>query len=357
MSSGIFIMQHQSAQIIARPQLDAFYPDRLLIKNGGRWNLDAAAEPGNQPGAFYPTGKESLSGAAFSPAEWRPLPMQGVACGDNIALGVTYIGPHAAPFEAVLFGWDGPPPTTSEDRHDDTPRISERATSPKVAGHETVKLPLRVANPSLFADHLTIMGAQSWVVNNICVHGKSIFVQEGDIPGEMFSVGGHANIILGSLTVGDLIEVEATYLGDAPFGRLVIELSGTTRPPRQPPANTIFLPMSTGVHILPTTSAQITGRPQKRLMPPGCAFLPERVVVAKTEGWCLNDIKVGTLSQFVQSGDVPGVAFSSDGLGCHVRFQPVRSQQDFVIVITYVGDRETGESFCCGVQGRLVCLP
>jgi hypothetical protein len=352
-------MPHQSAQIIARPQIDRFYPDRLLIKNGCHWNLNAAAEPGNQPDAFYPTGKESLSGAAFSPAEWRPFPMQEVTCGNEIALGVTYIGPAEIgnPFEAALFGWDGPPPTTSTDHHDDSPRISEKALSPKVAGREKVKLPLRIAASSLFVDHLTIMDAKGWVVNNICVHGKSIFVQDGDIPGEMFTAGGPSNIILGLLTVGDLVEVEATYLGEAPSERLVIELSGTTRPPHQPPANTIFLPMSTGVHILPFTSAQITGRPQKKRMPPGCAFLPERVVVAEAEGWIFNDLKVGASSQFVQSGDMPGVAFSSDSVGCHVRFEPVRPQQDFVTVITYDGDREKGAPFCCGVQGTLVQLP
>ncbi len=360
MSTGITLLPHQSAQITARSQLGTFCPDRLLIKNGSHWNIDDGIEPGDcSEAAFSPIGTGHRSGTAFSPVEWCPLPAREVACGDKIVLGVTYIGPNECgePFEAALFGWDGSPPTVSADHHEDGDRISERTKSPRVSVNEAVKLPLILAASAMFADRLTITDAPSWIVNDVRVRGESIFVQSGDVPGEMFSADDTSSVALGPLTAKDIVEVVATYIGDAPSACLVVALSGTAKPPRKPPARALFLPMLTGVNILPTTSAQITGRPQERLIPQGFAFLPERVVLTDEGSWAINDIKVGVLSQFAQSGDVPGAAFSSRSVGCHVRFNPVRPRQDFVIVTTYVGAREVGAPFVCGVQGRLVPLP
>ncbi len=360
MSSGIIIMPHQSAQITARSQLGAFFPDRLLIKNGHHWNIEDSLQLGDcSEAAFSPIGAGGRSGAAFSLAEWCPLLPQERLCGDKIIMGITYVGPNKGgePFEAALFGWDGPPPKAGVGYHEDGARVSERAKSPEVRANETVKLPLRIAAPSLFVDRLTIAYAKNWVVNDIRVRGKSIFVQSGDMPGEMFSTEDTSNTTLGPLAKKDIVEVVATYVGLAPSARLAVELSGTATSPRESRANTLYLPMSTGIRILPTTSAQITGRPQEELVPRGFAFLPERVVLTDAESWCINDIKVGVLSQFAQSGDVPGAAFSRRSVGCHVRFDPVRARQDFVIVLTNVGDRETGAPFVCGVQGTLVQLP
>ena len=309
--------------------------------------------------AFSAIGPGDRSGAAFSPVEWYPLPTQQVRCGDKIVLGVTYVGPQpfGEPFEAALFGWEGPPPRAEADHREDSSRVSERARSPEVPYNETVRLPLSISALTLCVDRLAITDPENWVVNDVCVRDKSIFVQSGgDVPGEMFSADAPSSMTLGSLAAGDIVEVMATYVGSATSARLVIELSGTAKPPREQRASTCFLPMSTGVSILPATSAQITGRPQERLVPRGFAFLPERVVIRDAGSWCINDIKVGVFSQFAQSGDVPGAAFVSHGVGCHVRFAPVRAKQDFVVVITNVGDCESGAPFVCGVQGSLVQL-
>jgi hypothetical protein len=356
MSTGTFLMPHQSAQITARPQLGAFCPDRLLIKNAWHWNIDDGIEPNDRSGAVSPIETGQRSGAAFSPVEWCRLPAREVPGGGKIILGVTYVGPSefGEPFEAALFGWDGPPPTVSADHHEDGLRPIGGAISREVAAGEEVKLSLTSRWPTFFADRLTIANAENWIVNDVRVRGESIFVQSGDVPGEMFSANGSSSVILGSLTTKDVIEVVATYVGDGSSARLQIELLGSTNLPREPRASTLLLPMSTGVNILPTTSAQITGRPQERLVPRGSAFLPERVVLVDAGSWVINDVKVGVLSQFAQCGDVPGMAFSSHGVGCHVRFDPVRSLHDFVMVVTYVGGREVGASFVCGVQGRLV---
>jgi hypothetical protein len=359
MSTGIILMPNQPAQITARPQLSAFCPDRLVIKNAAHWNIDDGVEPHDRSGAVSAIETGHRSGAAFSPVEWCPLPARQVTCGSKIVLGVTYVGPSAfgEPFEAALFGWDGPPSVASVDHHEDGPLIVGGAISREVTSNEEVKLSLTSRWPTVFANRLTIANAENWVVNDIRARGESIFVQSGDVPGEMFSADSSSHVILGSLTEKDVVEVVATFVGDAPSARLRIELLGSTSPPREPCPNTLLLPMSTGVPILPTQSAQITGRPQERLVPRGSAFLPERVVLTDAGSWAINDVKVGVLSQFAQSGDVPGIAFSSRGVGCHVRFDPVRMLQDFVVVVTYVGDREVGAPFVCGVQGRLVQLP
>lgn len=356
MSTGIRILPQQSAHLTGRSQLDLFCPDRLLIKNASQWNIDSLEVDAS---AIEEVGHRS--GSAFSLVEWCPLPARGVACGEAVVLSVTYVGPNAGGefLEAALFGWEGQPPVaigpaTDPPRAND--RLSEQARSPEVATGEEVELPLRIGAPSLFVDRLTIADADSWIVNDVRVRGESIFVQRGEIPGEMFSAGGSADVILGLLAAGDLVEVVGTHVGESPTARLVVKLSGTPRPPRDVSASTLFLPMSSGVNILPAMSAQITGRPQLALVPRGSAFLPERVVLVNGGHWIINDVRAGVSSQFAQSGDVPGVAFSSRAVGCHVRFAPVCALQDFVMVSTYAGFDAGGAPFYCGVQGRLVRL-
>ena len=70
----------------------------------------------------------------------------------------------------------------------------------------------------------------------------------------------------------------------------------------------MLLPMSTSVEILPSQSAQITARPQVG------PFRLLRLLVSKScaGSFDINDIRVGTRSQFAQSGEVPADAFEVD---------------------------------------------
>jgi hypothetical protein len=111
-------------------------------------------------------------------------------------------------------------------------------------------------------------------------------------------------------------------------------------------ADRVVLPMSSGVAILPNTSAQITSRPQN------VAFRPERLIIGGTPGnWIVNDIKVGNRSQFSQSGDVPGEMFAATTIDSFVSFETVQTAMDFVVLVTNVGNSESGEQFVCGVLG------
>ena len=67
-----------------------------------------------------------------------------------------------------------------------------------------------------------------------------------------------------------------------------------------------FLPMSTGVVILPGQSAQIAGSPQ-------LPFRGDRLAIWSgcAPGFFINGIRVGNQCQGVQAGDVPADAFAT----------------------------------------------
>jgi hypothetical protein len=158
--------------------------------------------------------------------------------------------------------------------------------------------------------------------------------------------------------LGDL----GTDLGD--IGTDVTSIFGEPSPGYQfPPRNSLVqdpgpdrsgrevLPMSTGVAILPTQSAQITARPQR------VAFRPERVFIsaAGTSGgaadWVVNDIKIGNRSQFSQSGDVPGDMFATNAIDGFVSFETAQTAMDVVMVVTYIGLNESGVPFFASIVG------
>ena len=135
-----------------------------------------------------------------------------------------------------------------------------------------------------------------------------------------------------------------SFAGFPPRNAL-IDAPGPTRGGRE------VLPMSTGVAILPTQSAQITARPQR------VAFRPERVFIsaAGTLGgaadWVVNDIKIGNRSQFSQSGDVPGDMFGTAAIDGFVSFETAQTAMDVVMVVTYIGVNESGNPFYGSIVG------
>lgn len=79
-------------------------------------------------------------------------------------------------------------------------------------------------------------------------------------------------------------------------------------------------------------TATITARPQT------FAFKPERVVIPATVGpdFTIQDIKVGNVSQLVQSGDLPAEAFSQTSFGVEMDMDTVQTSQDFIIQVTNI---------------------
>ena len=116
-------------------------------------------------------------------------------------------------------------------------------------------------------------------------------------------------------------------------------------------ANRDILPMSTGVPILPTQSAQITGRPQVLVFKIGRFVISNAGTAGGAADWIVNDIKIGNQSQFVQSGDVPGDLFATNAIDTFVRFESAQTAMDVVVVVTYIGLNESGAPFFGAMVG------
>jgi hypothetical protein len=116
-------------------------------------------------------------------------------------------------------------------------------------------------------------------------------------------------------------------------------------------ANRDILPMSTGVPILPTQSAQITGRPQTLVFKIGRFVISNAGTAGGSADWIVNDIKIGNRSQFVQSGDVPGDLFATNAIDTFVRFESAQTAMDVVVVVTYIGLNESGAPFFGAMVG------
>jgi hypothetical protein len=116
-------------------------------------------------------------------------------------------------------------------------------------------------------------------------------------------------------------------------------------------ANRDILPMSTGVPILPTQSAQITGRPQTLVYCIGRFVISNAGTAGGAADWIVNDIKIGNRSQFVQSGDVPGDLFATNAIDTFVRFDSAQTAMDVVVVVTYIGLNESGCPFFGAMVG------
>lgn len=115
----------------------------------------------------------------------------------------------------------------------------------------------------------------------------------------------------------------------------------------------VVLPMSSGARkIKPESSSTLECSVEITSRPENTAFRPERIIIGgHPEHWIVNDVKIGNISQFAQSGDVPGEMFSSGAIDCFLRMGPVGMTQGFTVVATYIGPEPDGEPFVCGVLG------
>lgn len=92
------------------------------------------------------------------------------------------------------------------------------------------------------------------------------------------------------------------------------------------------LGMASNGTIAAAGTATITARPQT------FAFKPERVFIPATVGpdFTIQDIKVGNVSQLVQSGDLPAEAFSQTSFGIEMDMDTVQTSQDFIIQVSNI---------------------
>jgi hypothetical protein len=366
MSNGFNILPTQTAQITVHPQTNKFYPERLLIKEAAHWKIDAI-RVGDRDSALV----QNLPGSMFAPDAPGRFPGCGeieIPPGGELIVGVTYTGLREAgiPFEACVFGSDDRTtmPVASTSRRGEK-KIATARSERSIPHNRSTKLSTDPMKRDAWPSRLVIKDASDWVVNDVRVGKVSIFAQAGDVPGSMFSEDAKnagSAICLGRLVAGDKFSVIATYMGTASDAEFVYELYEThaeSEAADLPIA--VILPMSTGIPILPSTSAQITGRCQPpdgyfRGIGPRQGFIAERIVVEGGADWVFNDVRIGRTSQFAQVGDVPGLAFSSGTLGGAVSFDAAQAGIDVAIVTTHIGPCEVGAAFVCGILGSLVDL-
>lgn len=353
--------------MVSRSQLDAFYPDRLLIRDARHWHVDDVTIGGESVVAKFwgPHGVDAPTlVSAWNSGLVRIVPM---GPGEEMCVKVRYDGPvDGDPFEACVVGaadaedpspWVESPASVYELRAD----AASQACRPD--GAVTLRAPPR--DGEFYPRRLVIEDASRWVVNDVCVRGASILVQAGDLPGSMFSeLSGTPPLDVGSLAPGDEFSVAATYVGGEPSATLRFSLIGTASQLR-PHARAVsaFLPMSSGVDILPCSSAQISSRPHWRHVPRGSAFQAEQVVIGGARDWIVDDLRVGVHSQLAASGYVPGDAFAADADVGPIRLTPVRAGIDLVMSVSYDPGRNyvarvgaASAPFICGFAGNVVLL-
>jgi hypothetical protein len=146
---------------------------------------------------------------------------------------------------------------------------------------------------------------------------------------------------------GPMVGADLPPPGEFPFPARAAVVSA----PMPTQANRDILPMSTGVPILPTQSAQITGRPQTLVFKIGRFVISNAGTSGGAADWIVNDIKIGNRSQFVQSGDVPGDLFAVNAIDTFVRFEAAQMGMDVVVVVTYIGLNESGAPFFGAMVG------
>lgn len=107
-----------------------------------------------------------------------------------------------------------------------------------------------------------------------------------------------------------------------------------------------YLGMASTGTVAAAGTAAITSRPQS------FAYKPERLFIPSTVGpdFIVNDIKVGNVSQLVQTGDLPAEMFGQTSFGVEMDFDTVQTSQDFVVQVTNISG--AARQFRAGIVGR-----
>ena len=389
MSTGVAILPTQSAQITARPQRVAFRPERVFISAAGTsggaadWvvndikigNRSQFSQSGDVPGDMFAT--NAIDG--FVSFETAQTAM-------DVVMVVTYIGLNESgvPFFASIVGTAAI--SVGHRSHCVRAARSGHARFDSSLERETKNERVPLMSKLTPYQQQALAGAWYTIVGRggagAAPHGGGGFhggglrggFRGGGRPWRGYGGGwGWGGDYYGDLAAYDAAAYDAAYDDDggddvtpypaAPPVAASGAFVGCHRGPGIPPRNALIqdpgpdragrevLPMSTGVAILPTQSAQITARPQR------VAFRPERVFIsaAGTSGgaadWVVNDIKIGNRSQFSQSGDVPGDMFATNAIDGFVSFETAQTAMDVVMVVTYIGLNESGVPFFASIVG------
>ncbi len=256
-------------------------------------------------------------------------------------------------------------PTWSSSPHPVDRIVLPMSSGVRVKPGESVQITSRPQNMAFRPERIVIGGEPNhWLVNEIKIGRRSQLADGGDLPGAAFAADAQdAHVRLDVVLTSMNFTMVVTYIGPDPEGALfVCSATGVTGIPEyeggggdgtddeaRAAARTdrIYLPLSSGVNILPGTSMQVTAHPQD-------PFRPERIIIGGDPNeWTVNDVQVGNRSQFSQKGDIPGVGFAATAQNSSVSFDTVQVAMDFTIFATYVGTKEEGEPFLACAIGSV----
>jgi hypothetical protein len=226
--------------------------------------------------------------------------------------------------------------------------------------HMRTRIVGRPQQGPLMLERLLISGASSsdhdWIINDVEVDGISQFAVK-DLPGALFSTRG---IITGGrrafscLCFGglDVIEQESevavtvTYVGSNPHGVAFFGAIVGDSPPQRP----TILPMVTKNMLFPTVATTITA-----VLDQSLEISTLEIEDTGTEGgaadWIIHDIRIDGITQFGESGDVPGDMFSTGTIDNFVKFLPGTRVE---LLVTYIGLNKSGCCFRARLLGTVV---
>jgi hypothetical protein len=208
-------------------------------------------------------------------------------------------------------------------------------------------------------ERLYISGTGStkdWIVNDIEINGVSQ-LEVKNLSGDLFALRG---VVTGGRRASsdlnfsglDVIESESeaaitvTYVGPNPHGQPFFAMILGNPPPQRP----TVLPITTKSTLLPTAAVSITAMLDQVL--DVCMLeIEDTGTSGGSADWIVNDIRINGISQFHQSGDVPGDLFSNSAIDSFVKFQPGAHIE---LVVTYIGLNEDGCCFSARLLGTVV---
>lgn len=108
------------------------------------------------------------------------------------------------------------------------------------------------------------------------------------------------------------------------------------------------LSLSSNMNILPGETARITLRPQSHTV------RPHRLLIGgNPEDWIVEDLIIGSRSQFAQAGGVPGAMFAPTAFDLYINFETLQMGMNLAVDVTYVGNNPLGSPFSAGLIGSI----
>ncbi len=198
----------------------------------------------------------------------------------------------------------------------------------------------------------TFGGAADWIVNDVEINGRSQLAHK-DLPGSLFGGGGK---VTAGFNGFDPVEREqaltlvVTYIGQNPEGCPLYASAVGIKPAQRP----TLVPIASSGPLLPLMKTTIRVRLQNETLQIDRVAIQHGDTYGGAADWIVNDIRIGSTSQFVQSGDIPGDMFATNAIDTFVKIEACNPDIPFEIDVTYIGLNERGEIFDARLEGTVL---